>query len=148
MVDQWALSPAREAFVKATHCHLFCSDWRKMCSVGVLPGWWRVVRWLPFTVPTGLLPPSHVMYADDVLVFCKGTKRNLQTLMHLFHTYGTASGQLNKCKFYTGKISATKTASIANQLGFSVESLANCISNLLLTGLLQNWLLGRDLFCQ
>lgn len=36
--------------------------------------------------------PSHVIFVDDIMVFCKATKRNLSILMTLFHEYGRASG--------------------------------------------------------
>lgn len=101
------------------------------------------------------MTPSHVMYADDVLVFCKGTKRNLKALMDLMRSYAAVSGQhlsLNKCKFYSSSISPQKSASIANQLGFSAghlpfnylgfqfsrESLASCIYSQSLIGSLPN----------
>lgn len=75
--------------------------------------------------PRNLSAPSHVLYADDVLVFCKSHKRGLDALMKLFHDYGEASGQflsLNKCKFYSGKISLAKSTRIVNSLGFSAGS--------------------------
>lgn len=28
---------------------------------------------------------SHVLYVDDIMVFCKGTKCNIRNLMNLFH---------------------------------------------------------------
>lgn len=55
--------------------------------------------------------PSHALYADDVMVFYKGSKRNLETLMNLINDYSMAYGQhlsLNKCKFYTGSSSPRK----------------------------------------
>lgn len=76
--------------------------------------------------PKNSTAPSHVLYADDVLVFCKGSKRNLQALMRLFEVYSRASGQhlsLNKCKFYTGSASPSKIANLSAILGFSAGSL-------------------------
>lgn len=35
----------------------------------------------PDSGPKNFIAPSHVLYADDVLVFGKGTKRNLEVLM-------------------------------------------------------------------
>lgn len=32
---------------------------------------------LPMASPRGLQTPSHVLYADDILIFCRSTKRNL-----------------------------------------------------------------------
>lgn len=71
--------------------------------------------------PRAYFTHSHVMYADDVMVFCKGTKKNLSNLMALFHQYGCASGQflsLDKCRFYPGGLSAVRIAQIASFLGF------------------------------
>lgn len=76
--------------------------------------------------PKSFSTPSHVLYADDVLVFCKGDKKNLDALMKLISDYSSASGQqLNKakCKFYSCSISPRKSASLATCLGFSAGSL-------------------------
>lgn len=44
---------------------------------------------LPMASPRGFQVPSHVLllYADDVLIFCRGTKKNLDNLMALFKLY-------------------------------------------------------------
>lgn len=70
---------------------------------------------------TGYATPSHILYADDVLVFCKGTKKGLNSLMHLFHLYGETSGQwLNnaKCRFYAGSVSNRRMTELSRILGF------------------------------
>jgi len=36
--------------------------------------------------------PSHSLYADDIMIFCKGKLTSIQALMHLFTTYALASG--------------------------------------------------------
>lgn len=57
--------------------------------------------------PKGFPPPRHVLYANDIFVFCKGTKRNVDVLFNLFATYSQAFGQhlsLAKCKLYFGNI--------------------------------------------
>ncbi|XP_019432511.1 PREDICTED: uncharacterized protein LOC109339510 [Lupinus angustifolius] len=54
--------------------------------------------------PVNLHSPSHVLFADDILIFCKGTKRNLNCLKKLVMDYAMASGQqinVSKSKFYT-----------------------------------------------
>jgi len=51
-----------------------------------------------------LFIPSHCLYADDILIFFKGTLYNVQHIMHLFKLYGQYSGQLvnaHKSKFYS-----------------------------------------------
>lgn len=69
--------------------------------------------------PRGFSTPSHVLYADDTLTFCKGTKANLQVLMSVLDDYGLASGQLlskAKCKYYVGSMSKNIMYSIINLL--------------------------------
>lgn len=61
--------------------------------------------------PRGTHVPSHVLYIDDVMIFCKGTQQNLHSLMDLFRRYGEVSGQVinpNKSTFYSGGLSANR----------------------------------------
>ncbi|XP_004301904.1 PREDICTED: uncharacterized protein LOC101292910 [Fragaria vesca subsp. vesca] len=44
--------------------------------------------------PRGTIAPSHVLFADDVIVFCRGDKRNLQRIMSFLEDYGSVSGQV------------------------------------------------------
>ncbi|XP_026439686.1 uncharacterized protein LOC113338489 [Papaver somniferum] len=56
--------------------------------------------------PRGTNAPSHVLYADDIMVFCKGTKRDVQALMNIFEEYGQNSRQFisaSKCTIYSSK---------------------------------------------
>lgn len=76
----------------------------------------------PMTGPKGIAIPSHILYADDIMVFCKGTRSNLTNLMALFHSYGQASGQLlglDKCKFYVSHMTPPHIATLSSLLGFS-----------------------------
>ncbi|XP_019418611.1 PREDICTED: uncharacterized protein LOC109329402 [Lupinus angustifolius] len=76
--------------------------------------------------PKGLQTPSHILYADDILLFCKGKKAELCELKKLLKDYAEASGQHvnnSKCKFYTASSSPRKMASLTSYLGFSVGSL-------------------------
>lgn len=76
--------------------------------------------------PRGIQVPSHVLYADDVMIFCKGTKQNLMTLMDLFNRYGEISGQVinpSKSTFYAGLISARRQDITADILGFAIGKL-------------------------
>lgn len=80
----------------------------------------------PMAGPRETQTPSHVMFADDIMVFYRASKQNLNNLMDIFKTYGDISGQmlsLNKCKFYIGSMSARRIKSIKVLLGFSVGSL-------------------------
>lgn len=46
----------------------------------------------PMRGPKGFFCPSHILYADGIMDFCKATKYNLESLMALFQSYGQASG--------------------------------------------------------
>lgn len=72
--------------------------------------------------PKGFKTPSHILYADDIMVFCKGTKKGLRNLMNLFSVYGASSGQIlsiGKCQFFAGSISSSRITEIKGILGFS-----------------------------
>jgi hypothetical protein len=69
--------------------------------------------------------PSHVLYSGDIIVFCKGSKKNLCCIMCIFHAYVEVSGQVIntlKSKFYSGAVSNSRLLMIANLLGFDVGS--------------------------
>lgn len=70
----------------------------------------------------GFLMPSHCLYADDILIFCKGTLSNIRNIMDLFDDYGVYSGQLvnaAKSKFYSGSLPLSRISVIASITGFS-----------------------------
>ncbi|XP_019423314.1 PREDICTED: uncharacterized protein LOC109332721 [Lupinus angustifolius] len=72
--------------------------------------------------PSSLYTPSHVLYVDDILIFCKGIKRNLMALKKLIIDYANASGQhisLTKCRFYSTSTSPRKIMDLSSTLGFS-----------------------------
>ncbi|XP_019435927.1 PREDICTED: uncharacterized protein LOC109342391 [Lupinus angustifolius] len=76
--------------------------------------------------PRNLLTPSHVLYADDVLIFCRRIKRDLLALKHLIIDYAQVPSQsmnTNKCKFYIANANASKIANLASYLGFNADSL-------------------------
>lgn len=81
---------------------------------------------LPMSSPRGYQVPSHVLYADDILIFCRGTKRNIDCLMSLFTRYGEASGQLislDKSIVYHGNVPSRRLTEIINTLGFKLGHL-------------------------
>jgi hypothetical protein len=52
--------------------------------------------------------PSHSFYADDLMIFCKGTLSGLKALKDLFTAYALESGQVintSKSTIYPGSIS-------------------------------------------
>ncbi|XP_019459917.1 PREDICTED: uncharacterized protein LOC109359677 [Lupinus angustifolius] len=76
--------------------------------------------------PRRLQTTSHVLYVDDILIFCKGIKRELMALTELIKNYAHASGKVinqDKCKFYTSTNSARKILNLTAWLGFSAGCL-------------------------
>jgi len=80
-------------------------------------------RIIPISYCRGNNFPTHVLYADDVMIFCTGLKSNVRELIHIFHKYSEVSGQVinnTKSRFYTGAMTGTRANTISNMLGFSV----------------------------
>lgn len=70
--------------------------------------------------PRGTVAPSHILYADDIMVFCKGTSRDIGNLMKLFKDYGACSGQIistSKCTLFVSKHIITRASPIAANYG-------------------------------
>ncbi|XP_019427138.1 PREDICTED: uncharacterized protein LOC109335458 [Lupinus angustifolius] len=77
--------------------------------------------------PKLIQTPSHVFYADDILVFCKGIKRELLKLQLLLHKYSQVSSQQiknAKSKFQSINITTRRIEAIVEVLGFSYGSLS------------------------
>jgi hypothetical protein len=78
---------------------------------------------LPMNLCRKVQVPTHVIYADDDMIFCKGSKKNIKCLLQIFQEYGDISGQLisaHKSKFYAGSIDNSRLLMITNLLGFGV----------------------------
>ncbi|XP_026396176.1 uncharacterized protein LOC113290802 [Papaver somniferum] len=63
--------------------------------------------------------PTHLMFADDIFIFCNGNKRTLENLMAILMKYQNNSGQeVNKAKSkcFVGGFSTTRQQEIANFL--------------------------------
>lgn len=70
--------------------------------------------------------PSHILYADDMMIFCKGTSSNINVLKNVFLKYGEASGQFvnpQKSSIYAGSITNHRLNQIAQNLGFTIGTL-------------------------
>jgi hypothetical protein len=70
--------------------------------------------------------PSHILYADDMMIFCKGTTSNLNALKDVFFRYVKVSGQLinpHTSSIYAGSITTQRLNQIANMLNFKIGSL-------------------------
>ncbi|KAL6225674.1 hypothetical protein ACLB2K_004523 [Fragaria x ananassa] len=53
----------------------------------------------PISSPRGTCAPSHALFADDIIVFCRGDRSSLAVIMDFLGEYGVNSGQvINKAK--------------------------------------------------
>ena len=43
--------------------------------------------------PQGFLTPSHILYADDIFIFCRADSKSLRNLSYFLKTYDDFSGQ-------------------------------------------------------
>lgn len=61
--------------------------------------------------PRGLEVHSHCLFADDVMIFCRGDKGSITYLINLFYMYANSSRQMvNPLKSYifAGSISEAR----------------------------------------
>lgn len=80
----------------------------------------------PISKPRRCPNITHVMYADDVFIFCRGDIKSLTNLMQLLEDYRFASGQItnrSKSYFYVGKSAIARKEIIKASLGFLEGSL-------------------------
>jgi hypothetical protein len=78
---------------------------------------------IPMTLCRKVQVPTHVLYADNIMIFCKGSKKNIKCLLQIFQEYADISGQLisaQKSKFYAGSIANSRLLMITNLLGFGL----------------------------
>ncbi|XP_058776538.1 uncharacterized protein LOC131650843 [Vicia villosa] len=69
--------------------------------------------------------PSHITYADDIMLFCSGRFSNVKTLKDIFSFYATISGQcINTAKsfLYSGAVSNRRMDCILASTGFQLGS--------------------------
>lgn len=79
--------------------------------------------------PRGYSVPSHILYADDILIFCKASKRNLGNLMTFFSRYSQASGQfisIVKSKFYPGSVPINESVRLGLYLALILDNCHLC----------------------
>ncbi|XP_058742495.1 uncharacterized protein LOC131614988 [Vicia villosa] len=70
--------------------------------------------------------PSYCFYADDIMVYCTGRKKNLQHLKEIFISYAIYSGQhvsAGKSTIFCGAMSQDMMQVLAQSIGFSTGSL-------------------------
>ena len=77
----------------------------------------------PYQVPRGCPSISHLLFADDTILFTNGSKSSLASLMHFLSQYEAASGQLiNKeksCFLLAKKASPSRVAIVSATTGIS-----------------------------
>lgn len=68
---------------------------------------------------------THLLYADETLVFCNGSKRSISNLFGFLHKYDASSGQrINKSKsalFLSRKTTAARKIVMQNTSGISAK---------------------------
>jgi len=77
---------------------------------------------MPMSYCRGMVLPTHILYADDILIFCTGLKSNIRCLRQIFNDYSEASGQLinyDKSKFFTGAMTTSRRNFLIQMCGFS-----------------------------
>ncbi|KAK3226951.1 hypothetical protein Dsin_006813 [Dipteronia sinensis] len=74
----------------------------------------------------GFSTPTHLLYADDVLIFCRGTMRIMKATRHAFDIYGFLSGQIvnwNKSYSYFGSsVSPHHFGTLQSLVGYFKDS--------------------------
>ena len=74
----------------------------------------------------GVSIPTHILYADDVLIFCAGTKQNIRCVQNISHDYSEVSDQIinnSKSRLYSGAMGTSRSQMIAGMLGFSAGTI-------------------------
>ncbi|XP_058775196.1 uncharacterized protein LOC131649451 [Vicia villosa] len=69
--------------------------------------------------------PSHTLFADDIMIFCRGDSKSIKAISDLLKDYGNCSGQIcnfSKSLTYAGGLSQARHTSLANLIGFSLAS--------------------------
>ncbi|XP_026416392.1 uncharacterized protein LOC113311808 [Papaver somniferum] len=76
-------------------------------------------------VNRGGCQPSHLMFVDDIFIFCNGNKRSLDNLMGMLGKYQCSSGQVvnrAKSKCFVGGVTDTRKNEIANYLHMDLSA--------------------------
>lgn len=69
--------------------------------------------------------PSHILYADDIMLFCKGKVSCITALINVFTRYAHASGQIistSKSTLCSGGIQNARLLQIVNLIGFNIDT--------------------------
>lgn len=66
--------------------------------------------------------PSHTLFADDIMIFCKGDNKSIKDISNLLNAYGSYSGKFcntNKSLIYAGGMSEARHNILADSIGFT-----------------------------
>ncbi|KAL6124822.1 hypothetical protein ACLB2K_077331 [Fragaria x ananassa] len=77
-----------------------------------------------FKAPGGVTLPTHVLFADDVMIFTQGRSKYLSNLMSFMEEYAQNSGQVintAKSQLFLGKSAIPRQMRITNILGINVS---------------------------
>lgn len=69
--------------------------------------------------------PCHILYADDIMIFCKGKIHCVEALIDLFTKYAEESSQKvnhNKSTIFAGSISSTRLNQLIEIIGFNLDT--------------------------
>ncbi|XP_057789598.1 uncharacterized protein LOC131006455 [Salvia miltiorrhiza] len=81
----------------------------------------------PMSMSRENLFPTHLLYADDILVFCKASVRNAETIKHILDFYGSLSGQICSTQksyiYYSNRVSTSLRHAIGRVICFKKGTL-------------------------
>ncbi|XP_058760550.1 uncharacterized protein LOC131633894 [Vicia villosa] len=66
---------------------------------------------------------SHTMYADDIMIFCRGDQKSVSNISNLLNSYAEHSGQYcskHKSLIYAGGMSSSRHKILADIIGFKM----------------------------
>ncbi|XP_058734177.1 uncharacterized protein LOC131605902 [Vicia villosa] len=67
--------------------------------------------------------PSHTLFADDIMIFCRGDIKSLKAISELLLCYGSYSGQFcnnSKSLIYAGGMTLSRHSCLADIIGFTI----------------------------
>ncbi|XP_057774946.1 uncharacterized protein LOC130993927 [Salvia miltiorrhiza] len=75
--------------------------------------------------------PTHLLYADDILIFCKASHKNARKIKEILDYYGSLSGQVCSVEkshvFFGSGVAAAMRRNITRELGFAVGCLPSSV---------------------
>ncbi|XP_026439783.1 uncharacterized protein LOC113338619 [Papaver somniferum] len=80
--------------------------------------------------------PSHILFADDIFLFCNGDKRNIRKLLNFLKDYQISSGQrinFEKSKCFIGGTSELRKYQLENECNMPLSTFPDKYLSVLLT---------------